>query len=223
MNAAEVDRLLPHFEGLVHETARQIVKRGVELEFDDVRQLLRIKAWNAVSRFSPERAAASEHLSQPRDRNGRTPLERYVYTCVRNMRKDIEKRPSRYTASLDDLRARTDSFEGGDSEDEWFDGKYLSVDAERVFFEVEDEEPVLPSTLTRLEREVIALRCEGLLLSEIDAALGLGSDQAKTAMRSVREKLADWRPSADERVRAPRPPLPVPEPEADPAQPALAA
>lgn len=212
MTEAEIEAVLPSFEGLVKTTAALIEAGGVELDFDDIAQLVRIKVWHAVCKFSAQRAAESEHLCQDRDKHGRTPLQRFVFTCVANLRKDIEKRPRRYHSSVDEIRDRSfGPVEGSATLADWFDLRYLSVEHEQVFWDVEDESPELPTTLTSEERLVVELRCNGRLFTEIDRELGLSRAQREEVMRSVRGKLADWRPSATP-ARAPMRPLPGVEP-----------
>lgn len=210
----ELNVQVAQFEGLVFSTARQIVAHGVELEFEDVRQLLRIKVLYAVRHYSEDRSALS--------------LRRFVFGAVLNVRKDIEKRPRRFLRSIEDLR--DDAHHRGSSAPadtgeraERFDAQYLSVDAEQVYFEIEDQAPCWMSRLTDRERAVVKLRSDGLRLDEIDCALGLESGLAQTAMRSVREKLADWRPSASEPRSAPMRPLPAAEPQMRPTRLAHAA
>jgi DNA-directed RNA polymerase specialized sigma24 family protein len=215
---AEIEAVLPTFEGLVKTTAAQIEAGGVELDFDDIAQLVRIKVWHAVCKFNAERAADSKHLSRARDRHGRSPLQRYVFTCVANLRKDIEKRPRRYNSSIDEIRGQSAFGVVAD----WFDLRYLSVEHEQVFWEVEDEPPALPATLTTQERLVVELRCNGRLFTEIDRELGLSRAQREEVVRSVREKLADWRPS-DAPERVPMRPLPGVEPRSARARVPLAA
>lgn len=181
----DIDARLAQFEGLIAETARQIVARGVELELDDVAQLLRVKAWRALIAHDTGRG-----LSQ----------RRFVFGCVYNMRKDIEKRPRRHNASVDQLRAfdvyvREDAH--GSASADRFDARYLCVDAEQVYGTVEDDDLILPSTLTAIERRVIALRLDGRLLIEIDADLGFSRAQRERIMRSIRTKLADWAPTPE--------------------------
>jgi hypothetical protein len=215
VTGAEIEAILPSFEGLVKTTAAQIELGGVELEYDDIAQLVRIKVWHAVCKFSEERAAASKFLGRARDKHGRTPLQRYVFGCVANLRKDIEKRPRRYNSSIDEMRERSPLAD-------WFDLRYLSVEHEQVFWEVEDESPPLPATLTSQERQVVELRCNGRLFTEIDRELGLSRAQREEVVRSVRAKLADWRPS-DAPARAPMRPLPGVEPRSARARVSLAA
>jgi hypothetical protein len=206
-----------YYEGLVKETAAQIVAGGVELEFDDVRQLLRIKVWRALQRFSVQRAAESRHLSHARDRFGRSPRERFVFMCVANMRKDIEKRPRRYATSIDELR-------GDDTVVDAFDARYFAIHHDQIYGQVDEGELVLPATLTHMERRVVLLRMEGRLLFEIDRALGLSRAQREKVMQSVRAKLADWHPSPAAQLRtAPMPPLPHAERLPTPARVAQAA
>lgn len=205
----ELNVQVAQFEGLVYSTARLIIEQGVELEFEDVRQLLRIKVLYAVRRYSKDRSGLS--------------LQRFVFGAVRNVRKDIELRPRRFLRSIEDLR--DDAHHRGSSAPadtgeraERFDAQYLSIDAERVYFEIEDEAPCWMSRLTKCERAIVKLRSDGLRLDEIDHALGLEPGLAQTAMRSVREKLADWRPSAPEPRSAPMRPLPAAGPRTDPTR-----
>jgi hypothetical protein len=172
----QVERELLQFEGLIAETARQIVAAGVELEIEDVRQLLRVKAWRAIAAYDARRDMRLHSL------------RRFVFGCLYNLRKDIEKRPRRHDQSIEEQRALTDR---GDR----FDARYLSIDADSVYFEVEEEDVRLPSTLTAIERYVVALRLQGLLLVEIDRVTGLSRPERERVMRSVREKLADWAPA----------------------------
>lgn len=206
MTSQEVERLLPQFEGLVFETARQIVAQGVELEFDDVRQLLRMKIWRAIERHD------TDHVK-------RMSLPRFVFMCVTNLRKDLEtRRPRRYNSSIEAIRDRRlvgEAGEGGTLAD-WFDGRYLSTDADQVYFEVEDEPVRLPSTLDATERTLIALRLEGRPLYEIERTLGLSRAQRERALHSIREKLADWQPSPPR--GAPMRPLPDAQPRGTPVR-----
>ena len=205
MTPGEIERLLPQFEGLVFETARQIVREGVELEFDDIRQLIRIKVWRAIQ-------------SHDAAHDRRLPLRRYVFMCVMNLRKDLEKRPRRYNSSIDEIRDRhTQRPELDCTLADWFDGRYLSVDAEQIYGTIGDE-LLLPSTLNATERALVALRMEGRPLYEIESALGLSRSEREKLLRSVREKLGDWQPA-----RPPTPPLPGIQPRRAPVRLPLAA
>jgi DNA-directed RNA polymerase specialized sigma24 family protein len=199
----EIERALEQFGGLISTTAEQMAAAGVELEVDDLQQLLLIKAWQAVEKWD------GQHVKP-------LPLRRWVFGCLLNYRKDIERRPRRHNASIDELRERTKLVVGAvadvDNAD-WFDLRYLSVDAGRVFFEVEDEPVLLPSTLTRRERRVIRLRLKGRGLLEIDAEMRISRTQREKLMTSIRVKLADWAPGSPAGRSGPTPPLPVAEPQ----------
>jgi DNA-binding CsgD family transcriptional regulator len=183
VTAAEIESALEQFEGLAYETARQIVAEGVELELDDIRQLIRIKVWQALGAYD------GAHERQ-------LPLRRFVFMCVANLRKDMERRPRRHNTSIDQVRERR-AWSAVTSEDfgalaDRFDRRYLSVDAEQVFAAAEDE-LALPRSLTAIERQVIALRMQGRALFEIDRELGLSRAERQRTMRSIREQL-DARP-----------------------------
>lgn len=212
MTQAEIEQSLAQFEGLVFETARQTYESGVEMEFEDLRQLFRIKAWHATQKFCETRRAYTGQSG------GRTALERYVFGCLRNLRRDIEKRTRRYDDSIDELRDAT--ADCGES----FDAKYLSVEHDDVYGEVEEQPFELPSTLTRVERSLVVLKMEGTLLMEIDRRLGLSRAQRERVLASVREKLADWDPHPAVAQRsAPMRPLPDAEPQRARVRAALAA
>jgi hypothetical protein len=184
VTAREIEASLAQFEGLAYETARQIVAEGVELELDDVRQLIRIKVWQALGVYD------GQHERQ-------MPLRRFVFMCVANLRKDMERRPRRHNASIDQARDHTfkaDQLDGASGTwEDWFDRRYLSVDAEQVFAAAEDELR-LPRSLSAVERQVIALRMQGRALYEIDRELGLSRAERQRTMRSIREQLALSRP-----------------------------
>ena len=210
MIPAEVERgrrlsaQIAEFEGLVFETARQLVyEEHVEMDFDDVRQFLRQKVWRAI-----------EEYDSARDKRLRS-LKRFVFGCVVNARKDVIKRPRRFTQSIDELRddqAMGRGFSVADTQNrsDRFDGRYLSTDEEEVFAQL-DTGPPLPC-LSELERQVAQMRAEDFTLAEIDLELGLVPGQAKIAMRSAREKLAHRRPRSAEPRTAPLRPLPGAEP-----------
>lgn len=213
MTEAEIEAVVRRSEGLVKETASQMLEAGLPMEFEDVAQLLRIKVWKAAQRFDQRRADEGEFFHQAIDRYGRTPIERFIFGCVLNMRKDIEKKPRHYLSSIDELRDLQVKHGLDAGQRDRFDARYLSTDHEQVFGEVEDDLP-LPSSLTKLERQVVELRLEGLMLFEIDRALSLSRAQRERVMRSIREKLADWKPESPPAPRsAPMRPLPGADPQ----------
>lgn len=183
MTPEQIAAQLPDYEGLIFRTAA-IIEPHVELEMDDIRQRMRIKAWRALSTYDPAKAKQS--------------VAAYVFQCVKNEQKDIVKQKRRHELHIEGLK--------GDDEDDnvrKFEGRYMSITAEETFAEVEEEQPELPSTLTELERQVIHMLCEGWLQTEIRSHFSLSVRSLYSLLASIRVKMADWRPSSSE--RAPRP------------------
>lgn len=195
MTETQAQEAILHFEGLVLRTAAQVVAGGVEIEFEDAAQILRLTVWRSVTAFDHARAAGYSR----RGGHGRSRLERYVFGNLMNARKDMEKRLRRHNASIEEYRA-----EGPDcwttrldrpSAPDRFDARYLSASAEEVYAEVERDELALPSTLSDIERRLVTLSMEGWTPAEIELRLGLPRAHRQQLMRSVRDKLADWKPA----------------------------
>jgi len=146
---------------------------------EDVQQVLRMKVWQALESYDPKRA--------------RQPEQGYVYQCVVNGRKDLVKRRRRGELMIEDLRGTMrdghNQFEG-----DRFDSLYLSTDHEQTYGEIEDEELLIPSTLTEIERDLVALLVAGLKHSEAGRLLELERRDIDRAIRSIRTKMADWEP-----------------------------
>jgi DNA-directed RNA polymerase specialized sigma24 family protein len=123
------------YEGLVRKTASMIAPL-VQEEYDDIVAILRIKVWRALVAYDASRASL--------------PVERYVFMCVTNQKKDILKRKRRHEVPLD----------------ESYDDP---VDAELVYAAIEDVTPVIPNTLGMLERQAAQLL--GLTRREMERTL----------------------------------------------------
>ncbi len=149
------------YEGLVRKTA-SMIQPYVQEEYDDIVAILRIKVWRALDAFDPERA--------------RQPVERYVFMCVANQKKDLLKRKRRQEVPLD----------------ETYDAP---VDPDVVYGDVEDVTPVLPNSLTELEYELIKRLYLGYTERQVGRMLGLTRSEMERALESVREKMADKRPA----------------------------
>jgi hypothetical protein len=98
-----------------------------------------------------------------------------------------------------------DSIEGmGDDEHFWrrdrFEGRYLSADHDTAYFEAEDEPPLIPSTLTDLELQVLCLLYESYRQTEIARYLRVEKRDIEKAVRNIRTKMADWSPDVDDRI-----------------------
>jgi RNA polymerase sigma factor (sigma-70 family) len=158
------------YEGLVHKTASLYVAY-VEEEFEDIVSILRIKVWRALQSYDPSRSSM--------------PPERYVFSCVKNQCKDLVKRKRRDELFLADLVE-----EGAD-----FEVRYLQADASQVFSAIEEDDLTLPSTLSQREREIVGLLYLDFSQTEAAARLGLRRNEMERAVKVIRQKMADWRPT----------------------------
>lgn len=154
------------YEGLVRKTAGMIAPL-VQEEYEDIVAILRIKVWRALEAYDPSRA--------------RQPVERYVFMCLTNQKKDLLKRKRRMEVPLDD-------------------GYEVRVDPDVVYGDVEDVTPVIPSTLGPLERELVAWLYLGYTERQAAQLLGLTRPAVERALEMVRVKMADWRPETLEAV-----------------------
>lgn len=166
-----------HYEGLVFRTA-QMTAPYVQEEEEDIRQLLRVKIWQALTAFDPAKV------------KGQT-REEYVFMCVRNRVKDILKRKRRPEDLLED-RAPDDAVLRAK-----FEGKYLSHDEEAEIEAIIDGDVELPSTLTLLEIHVVRLLLLDLNQTEIARQLGVSRAKVRAAHAEVKVKMADWRGMSD--------------------------
>jgi DNA-directed RNA polymerase specialized sigma24 family protein len=182
----EIEAVLPHYEGLIHSTTKRI-REFVDDDPEDIAQIFRVKLVRALRAYDPRRS--------------RLTRDAFVFGAIANQKKDILKRRRRAEDSLEAAVERDVSPDG------WQARHGLLTHAEQVYGGVEDDDLVLPSTLTRIERQIIALLYVGRLQIEAAAELGLTKGEMERAIRSVRVKLADWRPSA-EHAHVPSPPLP---------------
>lgn len=170
------------YEGLIHATAGMCAPK-VEVEYDDIVSIFRIKVWRALLAYDPARSAM--------------PVQRYVFSCVKNAEKDVLKRKRRYEVYIEDVSVfRTD---GPDD----FEGRYLAVTGEEVYADVERELPIIPSTLSALERSVIVHLYMERTQRETASLLGLTRSEMERTIRSIRTKMGDWRPPVLERALEP--------------------
>lgn len=172
---------IERYEALVRKTARMIVEhpRQVEMEYDDICQRLRIKAWYALERYDGKR-----------DRVG---VDRFVFSCLMNEKKDILKKVKRNEAYIEDI-APGDEDGGGMLTRQHFEYHYLQESPEEAFHSVEERLPFLPPTLTTVERQVVHFLYLDYDYGEISALLGLQRKEVAPLVRGIREKLADWKP-----------------------------
>lgn len=187
---------LLRYEGLIFKTAQRYVG-FVDEDFEDIQQMLRLKAWQALRSYDPSRSSMTQ--------------DAYVFSCIKNRCKDMVKRVNSESGKLraaqlfiEDV-APADRNEGRRLLRDKFEDRYLSATHEQTYGDVEDEQVVLPSTLTRVERQVVALLYVGFKQPEAAGVLGIGRGDVERALGRVAEKMADWRPSESETVVVLRP------------------
>jgi DNA-directed RNA polymerase specialized sigma24 family protein len=187
---------LPDFEGLIFTTAQQTLATPcsppLEIEFDDISQRLRIAAWRGLESYDRNRdpGAKKRHPQA---------LERYIFQCLSNEKKDILKQVRRGNIYIEDQIADGQGDHGKGKAKAGFEVRYLSQPEDEVFAQVEDELLPLPSTLTVTELRVVGLLYENYQQTEVRQQLSLSVRAIDGLMRSIRAKLGDWRPSESER------------------------
>lgn len=184
---AQDPKLLAHYEGLIRKTAALYVD-SCEEDYDDIVQLFRIKVWKALLYFEPKRVKKNAHLAEDKQR------DRFVFACVLNQAKDLTKRVKRNWAYMEDIAPSTARGEGNSATDR-FDSRYLKATEEQVFGVIQEGLPLIPSSLTQKERQVIALLYLDFSYGEISETAELPRKDVATLVRGIREKMADWRPT----------------------------
>lgn len=187
--------LLASYEPLVRSTALLIVselrrRADPDDDLDDVMQLLRMKVWRALGYFDAAKARRrkGESVHQARDR--------FVFMCLTDARKDIAKRKRSIVVMIEDWAPFVD-----ERVRDAFDAKYLAQTSDEVFAAVDEPPPLVPNTLTELERAVMLLLYRDYTHREIAVRLGASKGEVSSAVRALRAKFADWRPaSCDRRV-----------------------
>lgn len=176
------DADIRHYEGLVRATAGRYEKRlsGGAMDFEDICAVLRIKIWKALADYDPAK---------------KPNRDKYVFMCLTNHVKDLLKIKSRHPEALyvEDVAPTVN---GNGAIRDAFELRYLSADEDNAFMAVLDEPPNLPNTLTQNERHVLVLMYHEYKLVEIGPVLGLSLSQVKSCAKGLREKMADWEPSA---------------------------
>lgn len=170
------------YEGLVRKTAARYASR-IQEDYEDIASILRVKVWRALLAYDPARSSL--------------PVERYVFSCVANQVKDLLKRKRRNEVYIADMVTTTVD---GDELRDSFEQDHLSVDHDVVYADVEREPPVIPSTLSRLERRVVVALYLDANQRKAAAELGLTRSEMEGAVESIRTKMADWRPTTETAV-----------------------
>ncbi len=174
---------LEPFEGLIFSTAQRYAPY-LDEELDDIRQILRLKVWQALLAFERKRVRRyAGDLEEAR--------KSFVFSCVKNRVKDLLKEQSRLNKRrngtalhIEDMTDDLGSFEG----------KYMAVEDVELH-ELIEGSVELPSSLTDLERALVQVLLTGdHTREEIALQLGIGRKRAGRLHHSVQEKLADWAP-----------------------------
>lgn len=187
-----IERDLQHYEGLVRKTASMYVG-VVEEEYEDLCSIIRIKCWRALESFDPAKASGKPH--DPRNKVCRCARCRFVFSCVKNLTKDLVKRNRRNWLFIEDVAPH--NAEGNGVVRDAFESRYLEMSPEEAFRAVEDEF-TLPSSLTERERQVLGLLYLSFDYGEIAGVVGVSHRDVSTAVRGIKEKMADWKPDRSE-------------------------
>lgn len=192
--ARTVEGELPQFEGLVIKTAA-MYSRIVGIDEEDMQQLLRIKAWQAINAYNPQRS--------------RMTLKTYVFGCIRNRVKDMlrDSQRARMRGGECYIEDQIDTASEHPRQDDWtrshFEAQYLVEPREQVYASVE-EDFELPSWLTEQEKQVVILLALDYAHREIAVVLGISIGAVTKIRNVVREKMADFKPETtagrDERI-----------------------
>lgn len=179
-----------YYEGLVRKTAGKY-HAVVQEEYEDMCQMLRLKAFQALESFD---AAKS-----------RVPISNYVFSCIRNLVKDLLKRKRRNDLYIEDIAPSINAKEGErefNGTRDRFESRYCTQEEDDAFREILEDTPLIPCTLTEMERSVLV----GLYLEyqqkDIADRLGVNIREVARAVKAIKEKMADWEPSTDERAIA---------------------
>lgn len=166
---------LRSYEGLVLATARLVVALSEE-DIEDVEQLLRIKAWQALRAYDPAKS--------------RTSRDKYVFMCVRDRAKDVMKKKHRGELHIEDLRA-PDERGNHTMRSDSFDARYLCSTRDENYAVVEDD--ALPiAGLDGLEQAIVSLLLTGdFIHAELADRLDVSRAEIRRALKSIRCKLRD--------------------------------
>lgn len=162
--------LIEKYEGLVLKTAARYVDHCEE-DFDDICQLFRMKVWMALEGYD-----GTKIKSERTDSHGRTPCDRYVFACIVNQGKDLVKKMKRNWAYLEEMTLER-------------------VAPEDQAHPVQRDLPMLPSTLSANEHQVVTLLYLDFDNGEIARLMNVQRQTIVRQVRRIREKMADWKPS----------------------------
>lgn len=162
------------------------------MDFDDICQVLRVKVWKALEKFDASLYPTQDQVKA---------RDSFIFGCVRNQVKDLVKRNKEQALYIEDVAPANTSSSGGpfaQGPRDKFDERYLQASPDSVFREVEEGDPLIPSTLSENERLVLICMYLGYKQPEIALRIGLDRRKVASAVRNIRKKMEDWRPTSVE-------------------------
>jgi RNA polymerase sigma factor (sigma-70 family) len=195
--------LIERYEGLVVKTSSMYAGIIGRHDFDDIAQVLRVKVWRALEAWDPEEPRTKKKIAAGRKTEEQL-RDAFVFGCVRNQVKDLLKRNKQDDLFIEDLSAPVGGQHPSPTSDR-FELRYLIDDPDSVFRDAEDSAPLIPNTLNDNERLVLACAYAGLNGPETASRIGMSKGRVASVMRSLREKLGDWRPAGNNAVAAAEP------------------
>lgn len=190
--AGNPDALLGRYEGLVLKTGSMYCGIIERMDFEDICQVLRVRVWKALEAWDPMNPKTRKRLLGGKKTEEEL-RDAFVFGCVRNQVKDLLKRNPPRDLLFEDLAPDTSDVALRDR----FELRYLSDDPDLIFSEAEDSAPLVPNTLNRNERLVLACAYLGYNGPETAERIGIDKRRIASIMRSLREKMSDWRPTAN--------------------------
>lgn len=172
-----------YYEGLCRKTAARYCGI-VQEEYEDLVQVLRTKCWRALESFDPAKS--------------RVPVQNYVFSCVRNQIKDLLKRKRRNDLYIEEIAPTKNRGRGEANPRDRFEAHYLLVEEDEAFAEILIETPLIPSTLNEVERQIVVFLYLNYQQADMAERLGITRRDVAKAVKSIKSKMADWRPGAVE-------------------------
>lgn len=179
-------KILRSYEGLIFATARRY-SPYVEAELEDIQQDLRVAVFKAL-------------LSYDGTRTNALARDRYVFSCMKNRAKDLLKKRPRNESYIEDIAPGVEEQAGifTAATRDWFEAHVgMASTHEQVYGRVEDDDVLVPNTLTDLERRIVCLLYADYRQAEVARSLGIAKGDMERAMRSIRRKMSDWRPTGE--------------------------
>lgn len=171
MRVEDPSRRVAKYEGLCRRFAASVVGLVADHDFDDLAQQYRIIAWKALTAYERAHPAGMTEY-------------RFLVMCMKNREHDLRRRVRRPVDSIEDL--------GSQSRD-----RLLTTDAEELYAAVEEGPLQIPAELDRVEVEIVVRLYVGWSQADVARALSIEKNAMTRYMRSIRLKLAEFRPALE--------------------------